>query len=63
MCAGFAAGVKNGHHFINRSDRPATYLEIGTRIAADVAFYPDDDLMWLEMDGEFIPAHKNGTPY
>jgi uncharacterized cupin superfamily protein len=63
MCAGFAAGVKNGHHFINRSDRPAKYLEIGTRIAADVAYYPDDDLMWLEKNGEFIPAHKDGTPY
>src|SRR5689334_3392607 len=26
MCAGFAAGVPNGHQLVNRSDRPARYL-------------------------------------
>ncbi len=31
QCAGFPAGAANGHQFINRSDRPARYLEIGNR--------------------------------
>ena len=63
MCAGYPTNTGDGHHVINRSDKPATYLEVGTRIAADNAFYPDDDLMWLEKDGDFVPAHKDGTPY
>jgi uncharacterized cupin superfamily protein len=28
---GFSAGNANGHHLINRSDKPALYLEVGTR--------------------------------
>ena len=63
MCAGYPANTGDGHQLINRSDKPVTYLEVGTRIAADNAFYPDDDLMWLEKDGDFVPAHKDGTPY
>src|SRR5215831_17187073 len=63
MCAGYAAGSRNAHHFINRSDRPATYLEIGNRIEGDNAFYPDDDLMWgFDEKGEYA-AHKDGRRY
>src|SRR5215469_4781820 len=32
MCAGYPAGSRDAHHFINRSQEPATYLEIGNRI-------------------------------
>src|SRR5215467_12099619 len=31
MCAGFPAGSRNGHHFINRGGQPARYLEISNR--------------------------------
>lgn len=44
MCAGFKAGAANGHHLVNRSDRPAAYLEIGTRADVDRVDYPDVDL-------------------
>src|SRR6266852_6294162 len=44
MCAGYPAGSKNGHHFINRSAKPARYLEMGPNVPGDIAFYPDDDL-------------------
>lgn len=63
MCAGFAARVEDGHCLINRSSQPAVYLEIGDRIKADIAYYPDDDLMWLDDQGKTIAAHKDGTPY
>lgn len=63
MCAGFAAGVEDGHCLINRSSQPAVYLEIGDRIKADIAHYPDDDLMWLDDRGKTIAAHKDGTLY
>src|SRR5499425_3664649 len=38
--AGFKAGVPNGHHLINRSQRDAVYLEIGTRAPDDRGHYP-----------------------
>jgi uncharacterized cupin superfamily protein len=63
MCAGFAAGARDGHHFINRSDAPAQYLEIGNRIDGDTAFYPDDDLVWVEIDGETHTAHRDMKLY
>jgi uncharacterized cupin superfamily protein len=64
MCAGFAAGVANGHQLVNRSDRPARYLEISNRDAADSADYPDDDLAFTRpAEGGYLFTHKDGTPY
>lgn len=39
----FKAGDPVGHCLENRSDRPATYLVIGTRSDGDVVTYPDHD--------------------
>lgn len=63
MCAGYPAGRRDAHHFVNRSKEPALYLEIGNRIDGDNAFYPDDDLMWLETETGVVAVHKNGTHY
>ncbi|MEM1240382.1 MAG: cupin domain-containing protein [Cyanobacteria bacterium P01_H01_bin.26] len=64
MMAGFAAGVADGHHLINRSDAIATYLEIGDRTANDQATYPDDDLLALpKADGGRRFVHRSGAPY
>lgn len=52
-CAGFPAAQRDGHHLINRSNAPAQYLEMGSRMDADIAVYPDDDLaLILTADGE-----------
>ncbi len=60
MCAGYPAGSRDGHHFVNRGAVPAQYLEIGTRVKGDMAIYPDDDLMWRDDgDGKYA-AHKDG---
>ena len=62
-CAGFKAGVPNGHQLVNKSQRDAVYLEIGTRSAIERAHYPDVDLV-LERDehgARFL--HKSGEPY
>jgi uncharacterized cupin superfamily protein len=63
MAAGFPAGRDDAHHLINRSSRPAQYLEIGERVEADQCSYPDDDLRWQQQGGRWIAAHKDGTPY
>jgi uncharacterized cupin superfamily protein len=61
--AGFKANVKNGHHLINRSNRDAVYLEIGSRFKHERAEYPDLDLVMVrdERGGHFL--HKDGKPY
>jgi uncharacterized cupin superfamily protein len=63
LCAGYPAGKKDAHHFVNRSTTPATYLEIGTRVEGDLAFYPDDDLVWGEDENGPYKAHKDGRRY
>jgi len=64
MCAGFKAGVKNGAHLINRSNTPARFLVIGTRVKGDKVYYPDDDFQWLvKEDGSMQAARKDGTYY
>ena len=44
--AGFPAGVPDGHHFQNRSDREAVLLEIGSRRPAeDACCYLDNGVI------------------
>jgi uncharacterized cupin superfamily protein len=62
-CAGYPAGARDAHHFVNRSASAATYLEVGNRVDGDNAFYPDDDLMWGEDEGGVFAAHKDGRRY
>ena len=46
-CAGFKAGVRNGHHFQNRSDsRDALLLTVGTRDDRDHGEYSDIDMVF-----------------
>lgn len=59
---GFPAGVNNGHHLVNRSDKNAVYMEIGTRILNEVAHYPDVDLHVEMKDGVDVFTRKDGTP-
>lgn len=62
-CAGFKAGVANGHHLVNASQGDALYLEIGTRAASERAHYPDADLI-LERDERGMRfLHRSGEPY
>ena len=63
MCAGYPAGKADGHHMINRGMVPATYLEVGDRVEADTAYYPDDDIMYGGDPPDFHYAHKDGQRY
>jgi uncharacterized cupin superfamily protein len=63
MCAGFKAGVANGHHLVNRSNQDVVYLEIGDRTPGGGGAYPDDDIAVAMVDGRMKFTHKDGTPY
>ena len=65
-CAGFAAGGGDAHQLVNRSDRPARYLEISNRDPADTAVYPDADVdlaYGKGPDGKPRFTRKDGTPH
>ena len=63
MCAGFKAGVANGHCLINKSKVPATYVEVGTRSADEVAHYPDVDMKAVKTAGKFTITKKDGSNF
>jgi uncharacterized cupin superfamily protein len=64
MCVGFPANTGDAHHFKNEGTQVAVYLEVGGRVADDNAYYPDDDLAWLDgPDGSMKAVHKTGVPY
>lgn len=62
-CAGFPAGSTNGHHFLNRSDKPARFLVVGSKAPREVATYSDVDLMVTMEAGKAAFTLKDGTPY
>ncbi|WP_027259320.1 cupin domain-containing protein [Leisingera aquimarina] len=61
-CAAFAAGDENGHHLVNRSDKPAAFLVVGTRTPSETGFYSDLDMMVKFARGEFTFTRKDGSP-
>ena len=63
MCAGFKAGVANGHKLVNKSGKPSSYLEVGSRFSEEDANYPDADLIGAKRGGKFTFTRKDGTPY
>ena len=64
MCAGFPAGSGDAHQLINRSDRPARYLEIASNHPRDLPVYPDVDLAAArDADGRIVFSRKDGTAH
>jgi uncharacterized cupin superfamily protein len=43
-CAGFKAGLEDGHHLQNRSQADVVVLEVGSRKAEDAGDYSDIDM-------------------
>jgi uncharacterized cupin superfamily protein len=65
-CAAFPAGLPDGHCFINRTDKEARFLVIGTKAKHEIATYSDIDLMVELSPGEHGRAdfkYKDGTPW
>jgi uncharacterized cupin superfamily protein len=57
--AAFPKGVANGHHLVNRSDRPCRLIAIG-RVPEALCYYSDIDMMVDPAKGY---TRKDGTPY
>jgi uncharacterized cupin superfamily protein len=64
-CAGFKAGDRNGHHFINRSAADAVLLVVGSRRDDDWGEYSDIDMKFG--DDRYQPGgaytRNDGTPF
>jgi uncharacterized cupin superfamily protein len=45
-CAVFPKNVPNGHHLVNRSDRPCAFLAMDCQYGEGDCHYPDIDLRW-----------------
>jgi uncharacterized cupin superfamily protein len=61
--AAWKAGVANGHCLMNRSDRDAVFIEVGTRTPSEHAYYSDIDMMVERGEKGARYIHKNGEPY
>jgi uncharacterized cupin superfamily protein len=65
--AGWKAGSRIGHCLINRAQRDAVYIEVGTRAPLETAVYPDIDMRaerdkngmrYVKKTGESYPVRK-----
>jgi uncharacterized cupin superfamily protein len=63
MCSGFKAGRTNGHCLKNLTDKPVTYLEVGSRIPNEKVVYNDIDMTTENSSGNYIYSKKDGTAY
>jgi uncharacterized cupin superfamily protein len=61
--AGWKAKTPNGHCLINRSDRDAVFLEIGTRSRNERAHYSDIDMQVVRDASGARYMRKSGEPY
>jgi uncharacterized cupin superfamily protein len=61
--AGWKAGAPNGHCLVNRAERDAVFLEIGSRKAVETATYLGIDLMLVRDEHGARFTRKNGEPY
>jgi uncharacterized cupin superfamily protein len=62
-CAGWKAGVANGHCLVNRSQKDVVFIEIGTRAPTDKFHYPDVDLVGVKDATGARFTRKNGESY
>jgi len=57
------AGVANGHHVVNRSGAPCSYLVVGTRKQDDVVHYSTIDKILIRENGARRLIRRDGSPF
>jgi uncharacterized cupin superfamily protein len=60
-CAGFPSGRNDGHQLLNRSGKPAVYLEVSNRDAEDTVYYSDTDVDMIATPEGM--TRRDGTPF
>jgi uncharacterized cupin superfamily protein len=64
MGAGFPAGTRDGHRFLNRSEADVLLLVIGDRTPGDEVGYPDIDMRSrMGSDGRYRFTRKDGSDF
>ena len=63
MCAGFKANSGNGHCLKNLTDKPAVYLEVGTRAQDETAWYSDIDMKVSLVNRVMTYTKKDGSGF
>jgi uncharacterized cupin superfamily protein len=64
MCAGFPAGLRNGHRFVNRGETDVILLVAGDNTPGETVHYPDVDMhLTVAPDGSYAYTRKDGTPF
>ena len=61
--AGWKAGAANGHTLINRTQRDALVLEVGSRVPRDKVTYSDIDMLFHKDGDKRSYTRKSGEPY
>jgi uncharacterized cupin superfamily protein len=61
--ASFKAGVANGHHIVNRTQKDVVFLEIGTRANDEIAEYSDVDLRAVAKGRVWTFTRKDGSEF
>ena len=62
-CAAFPAGSTDGHQFINKTDKVARFLVIGSKSKAEVATYSDVDMKIHIAEGKARFTYKDDTDW
>ena len=62
-CAAFPAGSTDGHQFVNRTDKVARFLVVGSKAPREVATYSDVDLRVEMGGGKARFTYKDGSDF
>ena len=60
-CATFPAGEANGHHLVNKTEKPAVFL-VGTRTETETGYYSDLDMKVSVDAAGYTFTRKDGSP-
>lgn len=62
-CAAWKAGEANGHRFVNHSDKPASFLVVGSKIPGEIVTYTDVDMVLHSVDGKIRFTYHDGSDW
>lgn len=61
-CCAFPAGDGNGHHIVNTSNEPGSFLVVGSRIENEIGWYSDIDMKAVFEGRDLKFTRKDGSP-